>query len=202
MVSPVVVLTLYVALGAFGIGWRSWKHRRSTGFSGFHGISGRPGSGEWFIGAGFVVSIALGVLAPIIQLIGAAAPIPALEATWLHVAGAAIAIAGLAAMIRAQAEMGASWRIGVDHEETTALVRAGIFRTMRNPIYTAMLVFTFGTCLIAPTPLAFIGFAALLADLELQVRIIEEPHLRAVHGDTYREYSRAAGRFLPRVGRI
>jgi hypothetical protein len=33
------------------------------------------------------------------------------------------------------------------------------------------------------------------------VRCVEEPYLIRVHGDAYRSYARAVGRFLPGIGR-
>jgi protein-S-isoprenylcysteine O-methyltransferase Ste14 len=37
--------------------------------------------------------------------------------------------------VRAQLDMGESWRIGVDAGEVTALVTTGVFRNVRNPIF-------------------------------------------------------------------
>ena len=40
----------------------------------------------------------------------------------------------------------------------------------------------------------------LVAGVELQVRFVEEPYLARTHGDTYRDYCRRVGRFIPGVG--
>jgi hypothetical protein len=37
---------------------------------------------------------------------------------------------------------------------------------------------------------------------ELLVRLVEEPHLRRVHGEVYARYTAAVGRFVPGVGRL
>ena len=50
-----------------------------------------------------------------------------------------LAVVGIAATVYAQVDMGDSWRIGVDPDETTTLVRTGVFGWVRNPIFTAML---------------------------------------------------------------
>ena len=47
--------------------------------------------------------------------------------------------------------MGASWRIGVDPEETTELVTGGVFGLCRNPIYTFMVIAWVGFALLVPT---------------------------------------------------
>ena len=37
--------------------------------------------------------------------------------------------------------------------------------------------------------------------VELQVRAVEEPYLVRTHGDDYRLYCEAVGRFIPGIGR-
>ena len=58
-----------------------------------------------------------------------------------------------------------------------------------------------GTALLAPTWLAVLGLVLLVAGVELQVRRVEEPHLRPADGAAYADYGAATGRFLPFVGR-
>jgi protein-S-isoprenylcysteine O-methyltransferase Ste14 len=38
--------------------------------------------------------------------------------------------------------------------------------------------------------------------VELQVRVVEEPYLLAMHGSAYVSYAVRAGRFVPRIGRM
>ena len=52
-----------------------------------------------------------------------------------------------------------------------------------------------------PTAAGLAGLLVLLVALELQVRGVEEPYLRAVHGSHYRAYEAEVGRFLPALGR-
>ncbi|MDT5327675.1 MAG: hypothetical protein QOF25_4827 [Mycobacterium sp.] len=88
----------------------------------------------------------------------------------------------------------------MDTGETTTLVRSGVFSWVRNPIFTAMLTFGLGIALVTPNVVATAGFALLVATIELQVRVVEEPYLSTVHGATYRDYLARVGRFVPRVG--
>jgi protein-S-isoprenylcysteine O-methyltransferase Ste14 len=111
-----------------------------------------------------------------------------------------VAIVGIFATVYAQLDMGDSWRIGVDPGETTTLVRTGVFGWVRNPIFIAMITFGFGIALVTPNLVALAGFLLLVATIELQVRIIEEPYLLTVHGDDYRSYLTNVGRFMPGVG--
>ena len=200
MHMPIVALVLFTLFGSLGFGWRSWEQRRRTGSTGFRGISGRPGSLEWFAGVGFVVSLAAAVAAPILQLAGAVTPLGFLQAAWIQVIGIFLAVLGIAGTLYAQQAMGDSWRIGVDPGETTTLVRTGVFARVRNPIFSAMLVFGLGVALITPNVVAISGFVLLLVTIELQVRAVEEPYLLATHGDPYRDYRETVGRFLPRIG--
>ncbi|MEV0077413.1 isoprenylcysteine carboxylmethyltransferase family protein [Nocardia neocaledoniensis] len=194
-------LVLYLIFGALGFGWRSWRQFRTTGSTGFRGVSGRPGSLEWFAGIGFVVAILVGLAAPVLQLAGVVSPLVFLSAAPVQAAGVLLALAGIAATLYAQNQMGDSWRIGVDAEETTRLVRTGVFGVVRNPIFAAMLLFAAGITLLVPNVVALLAFALLLTAIELQVRVVEEPYLSRVHGADYRDYRATTGRFVPGVGR-
>ncbi|MGO4443660.1 isoprenylcysteine carboxylmethyltransferase family protein [Mycobacterium sp. 2YAF39] len=198
---PIVAIALFAVFAALGFGWRSWVQRRRTGSTGFHGISGRPGSIEWSAGVGFIVSMAVAIFAPILQMLGMVSPVSFLHAPWIQSTGTVIAVLGIAGTVYAQLDMGDSWRIGVDRNETTTLMRTGVFGWVRNPIFTAMVVFGLGFALITPNLVALVGFVLLVATIEAQVRAVEEPYLLATHGDAYRDYCASVGRFAPGVGR-
>jgi protein-S-isoprenylcysteine O-methyltransferase Ste14 len=55
---------------------------------------------------------------------------------------------------------------------------------------------------MAPNLLALSGFVLLLAAIELQVRVVEEPYLLATHGQSYADYASRVGRFIPGVGQF
>lgn len=194
-------LILYVTFAAVAFGWRSWIQYRRTGSTGFRGISGPPGSLRWWAGVGFIAAILAGLAAPLLQLFGILTPLVILQNIWIQVSGVMLAGAGIAVTVYAQRDMGLSWRIGVDPDETTHLVRGGVFRLVRNPIFTGMLIFAAGISIITPNPLAMAAFAMLLATIEVQVRVVEEPYLDTVHGQAYRAYCATVGRFVPYVGR-
>lgn len=195
-----VALALYLVFAALGFGWRSCRQYRATGSTGFRGISGRPGSPEWLAGTGIVAAVGIALVAPVLQLAGVLAPVRLLQAPWVQPVGTVAALAGMALTLYAQRDMGASWRIGVDPSETTTLVCRGAFAVVRNPIFTPMLIFAAGVTLMAPNPLAIAGLLLLVVAIQLQVRCVEEPYLLRTHGDTYREYARGVGRFLPGLG--
>jgi len=195
-----------VALIGFGVylvlafGMRTLIQVRTTGSSGFKGIGGRPGSAEWVAGVLFVVALAVGALAPVLALAGVLGPIPAIDKPVVHGVGIALFVVGLAATLIAQLAMGESWRIGVDEAERTELVTSGPFGYVRNPIFAAMLPTSAGLLLMVPSVVAILGLGALVLALELQVRVVEEPYLLRVHGDSYARYAARVGRFAPGLG--
>jgi protein-S-isoprenylcysteine O-methyltransferase Ste14 len=201
-IAAAVALVLLVAFSALGFGWRTWLQRRRTGSFGFHGVSGRIGSVEWIAGVGFAVAMAVAGLGPLLQFVNVIAPLHVWAAEWIHVTGATVATVGVVLTVWAQLEMGDSWRIGVDSEETTQLVHSGVFGLVRNPIYSAMLIFEFGITLVATNLVTIAGFLLALGSLELQVRRVEEPYLLAKHGALYRDYTDRVGRFVPGAGLI
>jgi protein-S-isoprenylcysteine O-methyltransferase Ste14 len=119
-------LALYVVGLVLAFGVRTLLQVRRTGTSGFHGISGRPGSLTWWGGVLFPAAVLLGLAAPVLVLVGATPRIEALAHPLITIAGFVLGIAGLAVVLFAQGAMGASWRIGVDDSERTDLVTDGL----------------------------------------------------------------------------
>ena len=197
-----VALIFVVAYLGLAFGLRTLVQRRRTGSSGFHGISGRPGSPEWIGGVLFAVALVLVVLAPALQAAGIVDPWDPAGATAIHAIGIALAAVGTALTLLAQVAMGESWRIGIDAGERTTLVRSGPFGVVRNPVFAAMVPATFGLLLMVPNAIALAAVLALLAALELQTRVVEEPYLLRVHGDDYADYAANVGRFFPGIGRL
>jgi protein-S-isoprenylcysteine O-methyltransferase Ste14 len=175
---------------------------RRTGSTGFKGVSGKPGSKEWFAGVGLVGAVATGVAAPILDLNDKVEPFSALDKRAVHVAGVVLYCAAMVLLLAAQRAMGVSWRIGVDEQERTALVTGGLFALVRNPIFTAMIGVSIGLALLVPSVLSVISVALLVISIELQTRLVEEPYLARAHGQAYVGYGRRVGRFVPGLGRF
>ncbi|MEU4828917.1 hypothetical protein AB0H37_44385 [Actinomadura sp. NPDC023710] len=55
---------------------------------------------------------------------------------------------------------------------------------------------------MVPNAIALAGLVLTIVAIEVQVRAIEEPYLRTVHGDAYTAYAARVGRFLPALGRL
>ncbi len=194
------------ALVLFGVsltltfGVRIAVQLRRTGSTGVLGFAPDATPLERFAGVLFVAGLVAGAAAPLLALLGVLEPIAALDGAVGHAIGIVLGVAGVLLTFGAQLAMGDAWRIGVDPEERTELVTSGPFGLVRNPIYSAMIPTVLGLVLMVPNALAIAAFIALVIALELQVRLVEEPYLRQVHGDEYASYAARVGRFVPGLG--
>jgi protein-S-isoprenylcysteine O-methyltransferase Ste14 len=197
--AATVATVLYTVGVVMLFGVRSWQQKRATGSAGFNGFTADRGPTARIAGLSFAAAVVAGLVSPALVLAGV---LPVLRfgsaVSWV---GLVLALAGFGLAVLAQQTMGRSWRIGVDPKERTDLITHGVFGYVRNPIFTAMIAAQAGTTLLAPTWLAIIGLALLVAGVELQVRRVEEPHLLTVHGADYADYSTGTGRFVPLIGR-
>jgi protein-S-isoprenylcysteine O-methyltransferase Ste14 len=199
---PAAALVLYCVSLFLTFGVRIAVQVIRTGSTGVRGFAADARPLERFAGVLFVTGLFSGALAPTLALLDALEPIAALDGAVGNAIGVVLAVAGILLTFGAQLAMGDAWRIGVDPEERTELVTDGPFRLVRNPIYSAMIPTVFGLVLMVPNIVALAAFTALAIALELQVRLVEEPHLQRIHGVEYAEYAARVGRFVPGVGLI
>lgn len=96
---------------------------------------------------GLIAMTALAAFAPAPWSDIGAIPLP--WAAQRTVAGWAVLAIALVVVTLAQAQMGASWRIGVDPRKTDLKAR-GLFAISRNPIFLGMRAMLFGLFLIMP----------------------------------------------------
>jgi protein-S-isoprenylcysteine O-methyltransferase Ste14 len=174
---------------------------RQTGSTGISSLGSAPAI-ELVGGGLFATAVILGSVNPLLALLDVVEPADVLDRTWAHLAGLALCGIGIVGTFAAQMAMGTSWRIGVDPEERTELVTGGVFRLCRNPIYSFMIVAWAGFALLVPTWVAPVAGALLIIGLEIQVRLVEEPHLVRTHGEPYGAWASRVGRFVPGLGRL
>ena len=195
-VAALVVLVAWLLTVA---GLRGWLTYRRTGSVAVPPPAER-GSAQWWARVAGSIGIVLAFAAPVAELLGLPA-IEALDSAPIRIGGLILAIVGILGTVGAQAAMGESWRPDVMPDETTALVTSGPFRLVRNPILACTAVTSAGVALMVPNGIALLAVAAVLVSINLQVRLVEEPHLERAHGDSDRAYAARTGRFLPLLGR-
>lgn len=83
-------------------------------------------------------------------------------------------------------------------DPTRCLVVEGPYGYVRNPMITAVLAVLLGEAALFGTPTLLIWFAAFFAINYAFFLLYEEPDLERRFGDTYREYRRSVGRWIPR----
>ena len=116
----------------------------------------------------------------------------------LRIVGVIITAFGVLVFIMAVAQMKENWRAGVQREDRTSLVTAGIYSVSRNPaflgfdlMYIGILFSFFNWCLCVITALALVLF-------HLQIVNVEEDFLIETFGQEYLEYKKNVFRYLGR----
>ncbi len=191
-----VYLILFYGLAFF---WRSYVTWRTTGVNPYRlrqqtGLAGFLGRLYRIISIGLVIAVAIYSLAPA-SWYTYLVPLPWLEARPITIIGVVLLVVALIWVLIAQAQMGASWRIGIDEENQTDLVTHGVFRISRNPIFLGMRLNLLGLFLVIPNALTLVLW--LVGDIAIQMQVfIEEEHLKQQHGTAYQEYQAVTSRYL------
>ena len=115
------------------------------------------------------------------------------------VAGIACLAVGLWFFHRSHADLGTNWSVTLEVREQHRLITDGIYRSVRHPMYMALLLYSVGQALVIPNwvagPSYFIAFGILFA---FRVRA-EERMMLDEFGDQYAEYAARTKRLIPRV---
>jgi protein-S-isoprenylcysteine O-methyltransferase Ste14 len=106
-----------------------------------------------------------------------------------------IRVIALAWIVIAPSQMGASWRIGIDHDQRTTFIKKGLFRYSRNPIFVGIIFLSFGFFLVLPNPLTLTILMLDIVLIQIQVTM-EEQFLAKAHGQAYVEYCQQVRRWI------
>lgn len=190
-----IYLALFLGLAFALRSWLTWRH---TGINPYK-LTERPGA-EYVVARYFRVMPLLSLTVFLLYAAGPEryallAPITWLEIPVLRAVGLVLLTVSLVWIVVAQAQMGESWRIGVDYDSHGPMVRRGLFNYSRNPIFFGILVSMLGYFLVLPNALTL---ATLLLDLLLiQVQVsVEEVFLEDAYGEDYRQYRREVRRWI------
>jgi protein-S-isoprenylcysteine O-methyltransferase Ste14 len=117
---------------------------------------------------------------------------------WLATLGLLIELAGiwLALGARIQREY---FCPGGDHDSHRALIRSGLYRLIRHPIYTGEFLVILGWPFEYGAPITLLTAAALGFVFVNQRIRREEADMLAEHGDAYADYMRATDRMVPNL---
>ena len=191
----VIYLVLFIGVTMIGRSYLVWGR---TGVNPY--VLGYSDSAYDHIGRLFRVSLALIVSVIVIYAWVPSAytlltPIGWLERPWLGAVGVALLSFVFLWIVAAQMQMGDAWRIGIDDKMQTDLVRRGLFRLSRNPIFLGMRLLLFGLFLTLPSAVMLALWW--LGDVLLQIQVrLEEEHLSRVQGEVYQDYAQKTRRWL------
>lgn len=118
----------------------------------------------------------------------------------LALPAAVVALVGDAVVIVAQVQMGRAWRIGVREGDAPLFVSHGLFRFSRNPIFVGMITVGLAAALASQLWWAWAALAVFIVSCAVQVRV-EERHLEASFGQSYRDFRATVPRWLGLGGR-
>lgn len=119
--------------------------------------------------------------------------------TWAPWCGSVVMVAALWLFWRSHAELGENWSITLEIRQGHQLVRDGVYRSIRHPMYAAIWLFSLAQGLLLNNWLA--GWSAVvLFTLVYYARTPREEQMMCeFFGQDYRDYMQQTGRLLPRV---
>lgn len=192
----IALLTYYFAFFAIAFVWPTWRLWRTERINAL--VLPFDDTAYGVVSKGFRLMI-LGLFAVLIAAVwlpgNLFGPLPWLDHAAVRIAGAGLLLASLVLIVVAQAQMGRSWRVGIDTGRRTALVQTGVFSRTRNPIFLSMRINLFGLLLVWPNAATLAAF--LLGEVLMQVQVrLEEDHLGRMIGADYEDYRRRTPRWV------
>lgn len=113
------------------------------------------------------------------------------------VVGTVLLVIGLLFFWKTHRDLGRQWSISLELRENHSLITDGVYRRVRHPMYTALLVYGAGQALAVPN--FFVGPSYLLAIVLLLILRLsrEEQMMIDQFGDEYRSYMARTKRLIP-----
>jgi protein-S-isoprenylcysteine O-methyltransferase Ste14 len=121
---------------------------------------------------------------------------------WAPWVGLPVMLVALWLFWRSHADLGLNWSATLEIRDGHHLVRQGVYRRIRHPMYAAIFLFSIAQALMLANWLA--GFSALVPFTVMYVLRTprEERMMCEFFGDDYRRYMKETGRLLPRLTRV
>jgi protein-S-isoprenylcysteine O-methyltransferase Ste14 len=118
---------------------------------------------------------------------------------WTGATGVVVLIAGNWLFWKSHKDLGANWSPTLQLRENHRLVTAGIYRSIRHPMYSSLWLLVIAQAMILPNYVA--GFSGLLPFALLYfLRVDQEEKMMAeAFGMEYENYRQTTGRLVPRI---
>ncbi len=186
-IGAAVLLTILI------VSARSYDHRGRHYAADKTGRIETPASFAWVYRYVQLTTAVLGLLAftvahPALQLY---------HNPYLTITGSLVALSGLWVFCRAKSTLGRQYSPCFDSFMPQTVVREGLYKSIRHPIYTGNFVILAGLTVASGSPWLALNFVLVAAYYNASART-EESAL-ATRFPEYREYLQESGRFLPRV---
>lgn len=134
---------------------------------------------------------------PIIQLISILWYVGTVHIA-LRIVGCVITVAGVLTFVVSVAQMKENWRAGVQREDKTNLVTAGIYSISRNPAFLGFDLMYIGILFTFFNWYLCFATSFVIAFFHLQIVNVEEDFLIEAFGDEYLKYKVKVCRYLGR----
>jgi protein-S-isoprenylcysteine O-methyltransferase Ste14 len=114
-------------------------------------------------------------------------------------AGIVCLAVGLWLFARSHADLGTNWSVTLEVREKHQLVTQGIYRTLRHPMYSALLLYSLGQALVVPNWIAGPSYAVAMSLLVALRLGPEERMMLEEFGKDYEAYRERTKRLVPGV---
>jgi protein-S-isoprenylcysteine O-methyltransferase Ste14 len=116
---------------------------------------------------------------------------------WIYIGGVLFIAPGIIILFFSIKQLGGSLTANPVPRERGKLIETGLYKYVRHPIYTGLLLATLGSCVQSMAVVKFFFWFLLLALLIYKARFEEK--LLAAKYSTYTDYMKRTGRFVPRL---
>lgn len=116
----------------------------------------------------------------------------------LQVLGDVLSVIGLAIAIAARTTLGSNWSSTIDIKQGHELITRGIYRHIRHPIYSGVLLMLLGTVLVFPSIPETVTFLVITGFFTYRIKR-EEALMTETFPKEYPEYMKKTKRLIPFV---
>ncbi len=113
--------------------------------------------------------------------------------------GSVIMVVSLWLFRRSHTDLGKNWSISLEMRKDHQLIRNGVYRLIRHPMYASIWLFTIAQALLLQNWIAGPSAVVTFAPLYFLRTPREEQMMREAFGKEYEDYIRQTGRVFPRL---